>query len=88
MDEREKLAQDRGFPALPNKVELDKHLRWLVQRQVSDHKYTEIARASELSDPEQQGRKTVAAAIKSAADLIGLPLRPPDEGSHPPSNSS
>jgi len=44
------LARERGFPALPKKRELDRHLRWLVRRQVKGHSYIAILKDDKVAN--------------------------------------
>jgi hypothetical protein len=80
----EARSKERGIPDLPEKRKLDQHLRWLVWHQVKGRSFSDIARCAELGDPEQQGHKTVADGVRSAAELIELqPLRETDPGGRP-----
>ena len=80
----EVLSKEREIPELPEKRKLDQHLRQLVWHQVKGQTFTEIARRAEMTDPEQQGHKSVAVNVRTTADLIGLlPLRDTDQGGHP-----
>ena len=86
LDERSQLAGGRGFEPSPHQpAEIERDLRWTIRHQVLRESYTDIARNDALIKPESSGRKTVTAAIKKTAKLIGLTLREPDKGAATPS---
>jgi hypothetical protein len=75
------LAQERGF-APPSERLRDPlaDLRYLVRYQVVRENATEIARSESRADPEGAGRHTVMAAVRRAAEVVGLTLRERDPG--------
>jgi hypothetical protein len=48
---------------------------WFVRYQVLGEGFTELAREARLRNPAASGRKTVAAAVRVASELLWIPLR-------------
>jgi hypothetical protein len=80
IDRGVRLADERGFGEPKGGRVPSQHLRWLVRRQVVGQNFTEIARSDGHADPDGAGYKTVSNGAHQAAELIGLPLRDPDQG--------
>jgi hypothetical protein len=84
LGEIEARSKERGIQEIPEKRKLVKHLTWLVQYQVMKRSFSIIAKDAGLKFAEEQGHKTVAPAVRSTAQVIGLqPLRENDPGGRP-----
>jgi hypothetical protein len=84
LSEIEARSKERGIQEIPEKRKLAKHLTWLVQYQVMKRSFSIIAKDAGLKFAEEQGHKTVAPAVRSTAQVIGLqPLRENDPGGRP-----
>jgi hypothetical protein len=78
LKEKKKLCQTAGFKKTPEKRNQE-HFKWLVYYQMEKWSLRQIADWCE-ENGKLVGEDTISKAIHSVAELIGLPLRPPNKG--------
>ena len=73
----ELMAAEQGLVQAPVKSATADHFKWLALYQVKDFSFGELSRRFHAD------RRTVLDGVRSAAELCGLTLRPPNRGGRP-----